>query len=450
MRLIRLSFPHSEGNPAPPPLVAAANHKNLRRGGARLPAVGWLTPQRTVFTLAAGAALLLAACGGDSIRISAITATPGEGTPTPTPMSVLSGAGGAALIPVPPRPENPFAAGRDLEAYLSGGQPDLEGCLQDVVRTWGLAMEVDGPRCFSVDIDGDGTDEYAFLISFAANSGPNPSDLWFFQRRGDAWRFFNSGRALANASTAGLHVRAVEDITGDDAAEIVATWEECGASTCVTHLMVATHHNGALEDLAPADAFIESLVEFDFDGRTVSMEGGMVASVGAGPQRGATHVISWAGSRFRLETESGEATYLVHQVNDADKAFAAADYSAAQTLYLDAARNSTLPDWKAEVGQAAGRGELQAYSMFRAALAAERSGDTAQSLMLLGRVATEYAGSMHGSIALQYLQALDGGATPGEACSAAEQYIESFQALYVSFWDYGSANPQRSVFTLCR
>lgn len=410
-----------------------------------------MVPRLFALGLAAVVAACLVACGGgEGIRITAITSTPSTATTTSTPATILSSSTAATLAPVPELPENPFAAGREVEAYLSSGDPDLAGCLPDLVRTWRLAREIQGPRCLLIDIDGDRQNEYAFLISFPVESGPAPTDLWFFESEDQDHRFFNSGRALANGSASGLYIRYVEDLTGDGIQEIVATWEDCGASTCVTHLLIATAHHGTLENLAPSDAAIESLDQFEVQGGTIRMSGGMVASAGAGPQRGATQVVSWAGNRFRLETEPGEASYLIHLVNDADRAFAAANYQEAQSLYLSAAGNTTLPDWKVEVGAAAGRTELRAYSTFRAALAAGRAGNVNESMALLARTAAEYPGSMHGSIAAEYLKAVQEGASPGDACSTAEIYIESFQALYVQFWDYGSANPQRSVFTLCR
>ncbi|MCK9487000.1 MAG: hypothetical protein M0R73_09955 [Dehalococcoidia bacterium] len=407
--------------------------------------------RRALVGVALLAAVLLVACGGDSgIRITAITSTPSTSTATPTPASLLSAAPAATLAPVPEMPENPFAAGRVVEGYLASGNPDLAGCLPDLVRTWRLATEIRGPRCLLIDIDGDRQNEYAFVISFPVADGPQPADLWFFESPDEGHRFFNSARALANGSASGLYLRYVEDLTGDGAQDIVATWEDCDGSTCVTHLLIASHHNGVLEDLAPDDTSIEGLEKFEVSDGTISMQGGLVSSEEAGPQRGATHRVSWAGSRFRLETVPGEAAYLVHLVNDADRAFAAADYQDAQAQYLAATSNSTLPDWKAEVGQPAGRAELRAYSTFRAALAAGRAGDVTESLVLLGRAATEYPDTMHGSIAAQYLAVVGEGATASQACSAVEIYIEAFQAQYVEFWEYGTANPERNVFTLCR
>ena len=57
---------------------------------------------------------------------------------------------------------------------------------------------------------------------------------------------------------------------------------------------------------------------------------------------------------------------------------------------------------------------------------------------------------MHGLAAQDYLLAVAEGRSTGEACSAAEQILDTMRAQYVAFWDYGYANPERSVFTLCR
>ena len=69
---------------------------------------------------------------------------------------------------------------------------------------------------------------------------------------------------------------------------------------------------------------------------------------------------------------------------------------------------------------------------------------------MLERAATQYAATMHGAAATEYLVALSGGATPEQACTSTETFLDQFRAQYVEFWNYGYANPERSVFTLCR
>lgn len=397
------------------------------------------------------AATLAVACGGDDgIRISAVTGDGAAGTTTATATPSSTPDPDETVVPLPEVPENPFASGREVGLYLAGGQPDLTGCLPELVSAWGMAPEIEGVRCLSIDIDGDREDEYLFLVAYDVDRGPRPSDLWIYEGARENFRFFNSARALANALTSGLEIRDVEDFTGDGLPEVVATWQECNESSCLTQILIASNHNGVLENLTPSDTGVEEIEDFEIIDHQIRMTGTLTADPDAGPQRTTTRVIAWAGSRFRASTEPGEATYLVHLVNDADRAYNAGNYAEARSLYLDAAVNNTLPDWKAEVGAPAGRGELQAYSLFRAGLSAQREGDPAESTRHLERAALQYPGTMHGSIAARYLSALDEGGSASQACAATEAFIASFQGLYVDFWDYGSANPERTVFSLCR
>ena len=399
-------------------------------------------------------ALASSACGGgDGIRIAAVTGTPsGSATTAPSTTATLTEVTPPPL-PVPQAPENPFAGGRLIEGYLADGEPDIEGCLPEVVDEWALQAEVEGVRCAALDLDGDRHDEFIFLVSFgsgADDTSPYPADLWFFEDKAEGYRFFNSARALANASTAALRIRSTDDLTSDGLPDVVLTWDECGASTCVTHVTIASFHNGVLENLAPSDAYIETLEEFTMDGGEISLRGGLIGSVGAGPQRESTTVVRWAGSRFRTEVVEGDPTFLIHLVNDADSLFNAGSYAEARDAYQAVITNTALPDWKADIGQTSGREELRAYATFRSAIAALRQDDFVAAGQLLERAATQYGATMHGAAATEYLAALSGGATPEQACTSAETFLDQFRAQYVEFWNYGYANPERSVFTLCR
>lgn len=432
----------------------------MRCGGGTVAAVSrrlrGAAPLRLItLAMAALAVSVLVGCGGEEgIRISAVTATPSTATPTPgTTDGTISGDAEPERVALPDAPENPFAGGRLVESYLAGGGALMTDCVPELVSKWRLAPSVDGPRCAFADLDGDREDEWVFLISFGEGEGdesPYAADLWFFQDEEQDYRFYNSARALANASTTGLRVRVIEDLTNDGLPDVLMTWQECGASTCVTRITIASYHNGDLQNLAPAGAFVETMEDFEVEGTTIRMIGTGAASAGAGPQRETTKVVRWAGSSFRVEEEQGEPTYLVHLVNDADRLFAAGDFAAARDAYLDAASNNTLPDWRAEAHGTPGRPELHAYSTFRAAVASYRLGDPNRGLELLAQTVERYAGTMHAGAAEAYAVAVTGGSSAGEACSAAEQLLDQARAQYVAFWDYGHANPERNVFTLCR
>ncbi|GMU41402.1 MAG: hypothetical protein AMXMBFR23_22680 [Chloroflexota bacterium] len=401
---------------------------------------------RAHVALVAALALALGACGSDGgIRITTGTgdATPTEAAPlaTPTPRAV----------PLPPLPENPFGGGIAVAEYLAGGRADIAGCLPELVKEWGLAEEQEGPRCLPVDFDGDGKDEWLYVLNFPGRGDAvGLGDIWFFEDQEAGYRYFNSARGLANAATAGVQVREVRDLTRDGFDDVVITWQACEDSVCRTHLIVASQHNGTVLNLAP-EASVESIAEFEVsEGGEIRMEGGAPASTTAGPARPKVVTVAWGGLQFRATTEAAAPVFLIHLVNDADALYARGDYLAARALYVDVTTDATLRDWKREAGQPAERTELVPYSYFRAALATLRAGDAAGMLTYLDRAVGGHEGSMHGAAASIYREAIRQGNTPEIACAATESYLGTFQALYTQFWDYGPTVPQRTVFTLCR
>jgi hypothetical protein len=403
----------------------------------------------------AGLAVLLVACGGDDgIRISAITATPGTATPTPADASeTVQLEEQQPAVPLPDPPENPFAGGRLVEAYLAGGSAHMEDCLPELVLAWRLAPSVDGPRCVFADLDGDRRDEWVFLISYgtgADDESPYAADAWFFQDEAEGYRFFNSARALANAATAGLRIRLVRDLTSDGQAEVVMSWLDCSTEACTTRLIIASYNNGILENLAPSEAAVAALEEFEVDGNTIRMSGAATATAETGPRRPTTTVVRWAGARFRAEVEQGEAAYLVHAVNDADRLFAQGAYAEARDAYLAISTNTALPDWHAEVGRGDGRAVLQAYALFRAGVASFRLGQEQAAIDQFVAVIERFPGSHHDIATQAYLVAALETGSPDAGCAAAETSLNPFASQYRASLDYGSANPERTIFTLCR
>ena len=401
--------------------------------------------------LLAAAILLIAGCSSSDDGIRITVGTGAEGTPPPGEATVAA-TPTPRPVPLPPRPENPFAGGVAVAQYLAGGRADIEGCLPELVREWGLEEEPEGPRCLSVNLDADVQDEWLFVINLpGSGDAVGLGDIWFFQDEADSYRYFNSARALANAAIAGAHVREVRDLTRDGFPDVVITWQACSDEVCETRLLIASQHHGTLQNLAPEQSFVESLEEFEIsETGEIRMVGGASATAATGPFRPQIVTVSWAGMQFRREQQDAEPVYLIHLVNDADAAFARGDYVAARDLFLAAAADSTLRDWKQEQGEPAERGELRPYAHFRAALATLRAGDAVGMMPHLDRAIAGYEGTMHGSAANIYREALRQANTPEIACSAMESYLGTFQALYNEFWDYGPSVQARTVFTMCR
>ena len=380
----------------------------------------------------------------ESTATSFGTPTAGTATPEPEPS-----------VQLPAAPENLLTGGTRVAAYLAGGRADSAGCLPELVEAWGLGG-TDGARCATGDIDGDGLDEYVFLLTVPASEPPYAGEVWFFESDDEEHHLFASARQLVNEVISGVQIVSSDDLTGDGSPDVVVSWQSCDASRCVTDLLIASAHRGTLEDLSPEDAAVEALESIAVedatgDGRLdLVLRAGGVTSPGAGPARRFTRTLSWGGLRFFVVDVSDPPDYVFHALVDADAAFAAADYPTARQQYLDAARNRTLEDWKLQTGSPPGREELVPYALFRSALAALRSGDSSAALILLGQAVSGHESSLHGVAAATYLAALTGGNTPPEACSAMETYLQTRAVDFARAWDYGFANPEHSITAICR
>lgn len=328
----------------------------------------------------------------------------------------------------------------------------MERCLPELERAWELAEEVEGPRCVAADFNGDGADTWIYLLALPGTEDrPGESDLWFFDA-GDNYRFFTSGRALANALTLGFQIREVKDLSGDGLPDLVATWQQCDETLCRTSLLLVSQHTGTLTNMVAVDASIDALATFEVLDDGVRMRGGITedATVAAGPEREVVVTAQWTGQRFEVERGRGEPTYLVHLVDDADRAYEAGSFAEARDLYRQAASNQTLKDWKAEVSQGRDRPELQAYSLLRAAVITDRLNDRVGALTLLGRAVTQHGTTMHGAAANAYGEVLSTGGTTAAACGAAEDLLDTYQPHYSQFWDFGPGILPHEIYLLCR
>jgi hypothetical protein len=357
-------------------------------------------------------------------------------------------------VDLPFAPTNRIGGGLLVAEYLAGGLANIEQCLPELVTDWELEP-IESDRCLLGDIDGDDRDELIYLVSVSGEPAA-PGDVWFFDDADESYRLFTSARAVANEILAGVVIEALVDLTGDGAPEAVISSQNCDGDICTTSFVIASAHRGfEVENLAPDELTVASTEGLSFEDATGDQLTDLQVRREAdaddratGPQRSSSLVASWTGLRFRVDEESDEPEYLFHLVTDADDAYRSGDLELASQLYLQAATDVSLRDWKLEQGERAGREELQPYSLFRAALAAQRSGDTAAVLSLLERAVN--SSSIHGLAAGVYLTTLRNGESAGSACAATESYLVNLSSFHVGAWDYGYANPTHEIDALCR
>jgi len=407
------------------------------------------------------AVVLLVACGGGEpdVRIrpdtgaGVATAEPGE---SPEPGETSEAPPTSEAVELPFAPTNRVGGGLLVAEYLAGGLADIEGCLPELVRDWDLEP-VTGVRCAVGDIDGDGLDELVYAVSITGDLAP-PGDVWFFDDHEEGYRLFTSARALANEILGGINIEAVVDLTGDGAPEAIISAQTCDGERCSTSFVIASAHRGfAVEDLAPPELISNSTEGLAFEDGTddqlidlLIRREADAADAAAGPQRAKTLIASWSGLRFRVDERPDPPEYLIQLVLDADEAYRTGDLELAGSLYLQAAVDGSLRDWKQELGERAGRFELQPYSLFRAGLAAQRQGDPETAFQLFEQAATNHTDSLHGLAAGIYLQALQDGNAGSTACTASESYLGRMPSVYHDIWNYGFANPDHAITALCR
>ena len=402
--------------------------------------------------------LLLGACGdGGDVRIIALTPTPtpevdpaAGPTQIPPPTAITATATGEPSAELPPRPANPLASGIAVAGYLASGAADLPGCLPDLVSLWQLAPTL-GERCLFADIDGDGRGEYVFALTLIEG----PGDVWFFQSDDENFRLFSSARVLANRVLDQVAIEATTDLTGDRFPDVLISALLCDANVCNTRFVIASAHQGTLEDLAPLELEIAGAAEVRVDDVVgdelpdVVIAGGRAPTPGGGPPRSSEIVLNWGGLRFFEREQFDEPRYLFHAIVDADEAFAAGEYQQARALYEAAVADTALVDWRVEQGIGSGRTELSAYALLRAALAAQRLNDESGLIALLQQAVASHGASLHGQVAAIYLEATQAQVPAGLSCAAVEEFLRPQQSLFNQVWDYGFDNPEHRIGDLC-
>ena len=410
------------------------------------------------------AAALISSCGdgGSGVEVASVAPSPtadGAGAATPTDASPTTAATTPPLatsVTPPPRPDSLFAGGNLVAQYLADGAAGLEACLPELVEAWALPA-VEGRRCVFADLDGDGAEEFALLVTLpASGSAPVPGDVWLFESADEHHRLFSSARSFANTVLEDVDIVAATDLTGDGLPEIVISSTGCAAAGCITTVLIISAHRGTFENLAPDALQVPGrepvrVEDVTGDGSpNPVLRAAPVESAGAGPQRAYQLVLSWSGLKFFVAEQQDPPRYLFHVIADADALYASGDFAGARALYQTAAEDRSLDDWKTETGaRRPGRDELAPYALFRAGLSAVREGDSDAALALFDRTFDEHPLSLHGRAAAAYGSRLRQGSTPAQACRLTVTFLDTRAAEFAQIWDYGYENPEHTIDTLC-
>ncbi len=408
-------------------------------------------------------AALLAGCGGgespEATPTAKVTRTPTAETRTP--------AASPSPAAIPSKPAA-FADYTDtIAAYLSAaGDSALgESCLKGLFDAWQLPNPGgDAWPCLASDADGDSDKEVAVVLGDDSGLAADPMAgiVWqvvVFDKQGSDYKVaFASPPIIADPVTpATLALLALADINDDGNAELVYTDTQCGAHTCFTTVHILTSTPSGYVSILPGEismAYADvSLDDTDGDGvMELMMHGGVIGSIGAGPQRARTEVYAWDGTYYSLSQTTLDPTDILYLwVTEADALFNDGLYGQALALYQQALNDPTLQTWKEPAAMVAPeRPELEAYILFRMGLSSfGMSGPNAQGTAYIQQAAADYAGNLHGDLANAFLTSFLAKNDVSLACAAVQGFIASNLNLFEAFWDYGYGNPSFNATAVC-
>jgi hypothetical protein len=160
---------------------------------------------------------------------------------------------------------------------------------------------------------------------------------------------------------------------GEQMATLTST---CGANTCFDRFDVLGWNGEQFISLMSAPLQLPSatfrLAQRDQDpALEIEAQGGVMGSVGAGPQRPEKQVWKWNGAQYaKISSELPPVEYRIHAVYEGDDAKATDWYSCAIV-------DDALKDWHAEIGYKTqtDRATLTAYARFRLLVIGALRGD---------------------------------------------------------------------------
>jgi hypothetical protein len=366
--------------------------------------------------------------------------------PPPTPRPTATAAVSLAPVPFPPRPDDLADYANAIVSYLNESQGDVDG-LREGLEGWQALRHV--TDLLRADVDDDGKGE--FLLVLVAPSAEYatviPGDLLAIDIDGQEYRL--AYQAASDRVIMDPALLEVEDLNGDGYTELAFASTGCGAHTCTTTVYILASGAGTYDDLIEGGIempFVE--VHFvDRDGDSVPvMYGGMIGSVGAGPQRARTEVYKWDGHTYTLaETIYDPSDYLYFKVLDANGALLEGDYARAAQLYLEAVENPNLEAWMGEYE----RVDLTAFSRYRLCLTYLLKGDVDAAKAVRDEMLKEQPDHIYAQVVTALWDAYLTDGDLSSACDEVGAFASEHPKTADVLADYGYGNPTFAPADVC-
>ncbi len=396
-------------------------------------------------------------------------------TPSPTPIPTPT------LTPTPtrapheacpaPDPNAAWVAPPDFDAYPAaiadflGAGGTAEALRAVLTNASSINAQFGGVWSFDLTGDGDPETIVSIFDPLGEVFGPVPSGALLIYGCVDQAApllFQDVGPPMPQ-------VKDVGDFVGAGRGGEVATIRsECGAHTCFDTLDVLGWNGAAFVSLMggrlqmPYPTY--SLVNLDADAALeIQAVGGMIASVGAGPQRTVTETWDWNGAQFvRTGQVVSLPTYRIHAIHDADDYLTDPNFlptlgniTGVIDVYMRAITDDALKDWQVEIGveKPTDRANLAAYAWYRIIVVSVRLGDVPAAQATFDRLSADFPAGTPGHAYQQLAQVFwmkyQETNNLSEACLAANAHANSETDVLDGLNAFGYANRQYVAADMC-
>jgi hypothetical protein len=352
---------------------------------------------------------------------------------------------------LPPKPADCPKTLADYDAAITSFLNNPANNIERLNRSLTLCRvaQPDSPAAVAAAITGANSQDVVVAINEAAAEGPGESGALLVFHQGEA------GYALAHRRAGLGRIELIEagDLNQDKKFDLVYSDTSCGAHTCFGTLFVDSWEGKAYADWIEDEPTIaepkytvrESAT--DGQGKEILIHGGVIGSVGAGPQRAWTEThISPAGEPYRLLSQVYDpSACLYHKIIDANRAFdswALDGFEPAIEAY-QAALAEKNPEACGNIKDEVKT--LQDFARFRLVVAEVAGGEAAEA----AKIAPQITHPGLKKAVTAFLASYTANTSVIQACRDVTKLAEADPTTWQFLADWGYANPSFTAQELC-
>ncbi len=375
-----------------------------------------------------------------------------------------------ALTPPPPAPptkspppSRPAQFAEYPQAILNflNANPRNWSAWEQLLKSWDALKAITQRSAYSggpdnlaaVDVDGDGQEDMLLAVTDPDALFPERGMLLVYLRQNSTYRLAQQIGDARNGYPSRPTIFVAGDLLKDGRIEIVLTTTNCGAHTCFTFVDVLRWDGQQLRSLiSPHREMANAEINLQPSGHgtlDLVLHGGIISSVGAGPQRAITEIYRWNGTAFTLaQTAVAPSNYLYFKVVDANALMLGKRYVDAIALYQEAITNPKLAAYGIP-GEDVERADLHAFARFRLMVAYALLNDATHAQVARDDLLTQQPNHIYAQVAKLFWQAYLPQRRVAAGCSAVTTFARAHAEVADVLNHFGYANPAISANDVC-